>query len=294
MAFVLRLIAGTALFAAMPSNPAQASTYFPQKVKCPVGGQGFEYMALASISQWGALPDGMPLGSGVFPTEPPRCPGNALVMYRDFTPEEVKTLTSFVKSVDYRALVASGETTYYLAWRTATVLGDDDAIWLLLRATWEAKNIDPGSERAIRYNREFVAAASLAKPAPASLEAVALRVRHANALRELGRFDEAQALLGAIAIPDDLGGSSEDAIANRAGWKMTIASLGAVVARQEQSRSPIDMMDGREAASRCLAAEIATKHKMSPPPPLTAHEQSWCARDELAPDIARLREYLAN
>ncbi len=120
---VLRFVACTALLAGVPSAPAQASTYFLEKVKCPVGGKKFEYMALGSISTWGRLPDGMPLGSGVFPTPPPKCPDNALVMYRDFTPAEVKTLDAFVKSDDYRALATSQETTYYLAWRTARHLG---------------------------------------------------------------------------------------------------------------------------------------------------------------------------
>ena len=149
---LLRLSAYAALFLGMPLSPAPTSTYFPEKVKCPVGGKSFEYMALGSITRWGQLPDGMPLGSGLFPTPPPKCPDNALVMYRDFTPAEVKILDAFIKSDDYRALITSEETTYYLAWRTAKHLGDADAVWLLLQASWEAKNIDPESERAKRYN----------------------------------------------------------------------------------------------------------------------------------------------
>lgn len=290
---LLRVIVGATLFATMPFYPAQASTYIPQKVKCPVGGKTFKYMALVSISQWGMLPDGMPLGSGIFPIEQPQCPDNALVMYRDFSPKEVRTLTDFVKGDVYRALVAEGETPYYLAWRIATVLGDSDAIWLLLQATWQAKNIAPDGQRAVRYNTEFVDAASAVKLPPASFEAVALRLRHANALRELGRFDEAQALLRTVAIPDDLGGDNDDAAANRAGWQRVLASLGEVVARKEQTRSPIDMLDGPEAAGRCLAAELASKHRMEPPPQLSTFERSWCARPELAPDIARLRDDLA-
>ncbi len=271
-----------------------ASTYVPQKLKCPVGGKSFKYMALASITHWGRLPDGMPLGSGIFPTPPPKCPDNALVMYRDFTSAEIKSLNAFVNSDGYRALITSSETTYYLAWRTAKHLGDADAVWLLLQASWEAKNIDPESERAKRYNSEFAEAASQAPKTPVSFEAIALQMRRANALRELGRFEAAEAARIAISIPDSLGGNEEDANANRKGWRDTIAALGAVIARRDPSRTPIDMMGSREAASRCLEAEFAKKQKMSPPPPLTAFEQGWCARPELAEDLNRLREYLAN
>lgn len=87
-----------------------ASTYAEEKLKCPVGGEKFKYMGLASISTWGALPDGMPLGSGKFPTLPPQCPSNGLVMYRDFTPQEVSKLTVFVASPEFKALRSSGET----------------------------------------------------------------------------------------------------------------------------------------------------------------------------------------
>jgi hypothetical protein len=90
------------LYALRFLSTLHASTYVEEKVKCPVGGEKFKYMGLASISEWGALPDGMPLGSGRFPTLPPQCPSNGLVMYRDFTPQEVSKLAVFVAGPEFR------------------------------------------------------------------------------------------------------------------------------------------------------------------------------------------------
>ncbi len=119
-------------------------------------------------------------------------------------------------------------------------------------------------------------------------------MRLANALRELGRFDEAETVRAGVFIPDTLGGDGEDPNANRTGWKDAITALGAVIARRDQGRDPIDMMGSREAASRCLEADFAKKHEVPAPPPLTAFEQEWCARPELSEDLGSLREYLAN
>jgi hypothetical protein len=81
-------VACAALSAVTFVTPLNASTYAEETVKCPVGGEKFKYMVLMSITQWGALPDGMPIGSGYFPTQPPQCPKNGLVMYRDFKPQK--------------------------------------------------------------------------------------------------------------------------------------------------------------------------------------------------------------
>lgn len=281
-----------ALLSAGGAIPARASTFTEEKVVCPVGGEKFTHMALMSISTWGALPDGMPLGSGRFPVELPQCPTNGLVMYRDFTPQEVERLAPFIASEEYRALRSAGETPRYLAYRTAQFLGDKDLHWWLLEASWEAKNDDPDGERARRYNAEFVEAAKLVQPDARNMEAIAARFRLANGLREMGRFDEAEAVRASIVISPKAGGSDADARENRKGWSGMIANLAGPIARRETGRTPIDMLGERVASGFCLRAEVAAKFKEPPPPPLSAFEQEYCAGPKLAEALKEQRKWL--
>lgn len=286
-----RITASLAAIAVLIAVPAVASTYFTVRKTCPVGGQKFKFQELGSISTWGALPDGMPVGSGEFPIRPPQCPGNGLVMFRDFTRTEIAKLIPHVQGDVYRGLRAAGETPYYLAFHTARMLGDADTEWLLLSATWEAKNAGPGSvARAARYNAEFVDLVKARATNPADFESIAMRARAANALRELGRFDEAEALRAAIVIAPDAGGTSEDAPANREGWAKYLRDLAAPIARRDTTRVPIDMMTEDYAAYRCLEKEQAAKHDLPEPPALTEFEVQYCARPELVQAIEQARK----
>jgi len=287
-----RSVVCAALSAVTFVTPLNASTYAEQTTKCPVGGEKFKYMALMSISQWGALPDGMPLGSGRFPTRPPQCPTNGLVMYRDFTSPEILTLTAYVAGPQYKALRNAGETPYYLAYQTAKALGDPNPYWLLLAATWEAKNDDPTSARTRRYNEEFVEAVHTLPIDGTSFDSIALQFRAANALRELGRFPDAEAARAAIVIAPNAGGAEQGAAENRAGWSKLIEALRAPILRRDQSRAPIDMLGEQEVIFRCLAAEAAQKLKQPAPPPLSAFETEYCARPELSAQLAEQRERL--
>lgn len=279
--------------AALLAAPAAASTFTTVKKVCPVGDETFEFPALMSISQWGGLPDGMPIGSGEFPIALPVCPGNGLVMFREFDAAAVATLTPIVASADYQGRRRT-DTNYYLAYRLATALGDADAPWLLLSATWEAKNTGPDGALARRYNEEFVATVLASDAVSDDLETVALRARAVNALRELGRFDEAEALRTKITIPAGAGGTGEQAEANRKGWTGYLASLAAPIARRDAARAPIDMMGDTAAAQRCLGKELAVKWRRPEPSALTAFEADYCARPELAASLAELRERLAD
>ncbi|MET3473536.1 hypothetical protein ABIC78_004088 [Novosphingobium sp. 1529] len=283
----------TAFSALLASCSAvHASTYVEEKVKCPVGGEKFKYMGLASISTWGAFPDGMPLGSGQFPTLPPQCPSNGLVMYRDFTPQEVSKLAVFVASPEFKALRSSGETPYYLAYKTAVFLGDAKPYWLLLSASWEAKNLDPLGSLARRYNEEFVTAAKAVQIDATEFESIAIRFRAANALRELGHFDDAEAIRSAIVISPNAGGADDRAATNRTGWSKMIADLAAPIARKDSSRSPIDMLGEREVIFRCLSKEAAEKFKQPLPQPLSTFEQAYCARPEFVDHLKEQRAWL--
>lgn len=265
--------------------PLRASTYFPTEKVCPVGGEKFKFMALGSISTFGRFPDGMPIGSGVFPVAFPECPGNGLAMYRDFDSAEVKRLGAIVDTPNYQALRGT-ETPYYRAFRLATALGDEQRrSWLLLAATWEAKRAGTTDPRAIRYAKEFIALAAAAPVDARSLDSIALRLRAANALREFGRFDEAERLRAAIVVAPDADTDKDEV----AGWTKMVAALAAPIARRDAARMPIDLAGDREAARRCLAPERKDDAKE---PPLTTFETNYCARPALAAAIAQLRQWM--
>jgi hypothetical protein len=221
--------------------PSAASTFVEVEKICPVGGEKFKHMELMSISTFGAMPDGMPIGSGIFPIQPPMCPGNGLVMYDEFDAAAIAKLEKIVPGEAYQAMRRQ-ETPFYLAYRLAAELDDKERLpWLLLAATWQAKNADAASARARRYNEEFVALARAQLADPASLESIAVRARAANALRELGRFEQAEALRASIVIGPAAGGESEKGAGNRKGWGGYLAALAKPIAQRDTAREPASM-----------------------------------------------------
>lgn len=290
-----RISVWLAAIAAMIAVPAVASTYFTVRKTCPVGGQKFMFRELGSISTWGTLPDGMPVGSGEFPIRSPQCPGNGLVMFRDFSRPEIAKLTRYVQGGVYRGLRAAGETPYYLAFHTARMLSDADPEWLLLSATWEAKNAgSAATAQADRYNAEFVDLVRARAGSAVDFESIAMRARAANALRELGRFDEAEALRAAIVIAPDAGGSADDAPESREGWAKYLRDLAGPIGRRDMTRVPIDMMTRDYAVYRCLEKEQAAKHGLPEPAALTEFEIRYCARPELVQPIEQARKQSAD
>ncbi|MCW4461812.1 hypothetical protein OK349_08825 [Sphingomonas sp. BT-65] len=284
------LVAMLALAQEAPRFPPH---YAGRATTCPVGGEKFDAPALMHYSTFGALPDGQPIGSIGFPILLAECPGNGLVIFDEFTPEQVAKLGPLVASDAYKAL-RGAESSYYRASWLADALGDKkQAAWLLLSATWEAKNTDPASERARRYNAAFAAAATAVPADAKDFQSIALRARAANALRELGQFDEAEALRAGIVVAPDAGGDGEDAPKNREGWSGYLKKLAGPIARKDPARLPIDMMADRDVTFRCLGQEYAARHKQPAPPPLTAFETEYCARPELAADLAEHRKKLA-
>lgn len=277
---------------------AQEAPWFPphyagRATICPVGGEKFDAPALMHYSTFGALPDGQPIGSIGFPVLLAECPGNGLVIFDEFKPGQVAKLGPLIASDAYKALRGT-ESSYYRASWLADALGDrKQAAWLLLSATWEAKNKDPAGEQVRRYNAAFAAAATALPVDTKDFASIALRARAANALRELGRFDEAEALRAGIVIAPDAGGADDKAARNRDGWTGYLKSLAGPIARKDPGRTPIDMMGDREAVFRCLGKEFAVRHKLPAPPPLTAFEVEYCARPELAANVAERRKQIA-
>lgn len=281
------LIAASA--ALLLAAPLAASTYVEVEKICPIGGEKFKFMELMSISTFGQFADGMPFGSGRFPIDIPKCPGNGLVMYEDFDKAKLAALGPIVAGAEYQALQRK-ETVYFLAAWLAEKLGEQDRVnGLLLAATWEAKNAAPDGETARRYNQDFIARVAALPADPRSFESIALRARAANALRELGRFDEAEALRGSIAIAPDAGGAEADAADNRKGWQQYLDMLAPPIARRDASRWPIDMRDETSAASRCLETEEAAEPGRQVTA-LSPFETQYCAAPKLQGTIKRMRK----
>lgn len=276
------MLASLALIALLQDVPRFPPHYAAQPTECPVGGEKFNAPALMHYSTYGAMPDGQPFGSIEFPILMGECPGNGLPLFKKFSAEEVGKLGPLLASDAYKAMRGT-ETPYYRAHWLANSIGDSEsATWLLLSATWEAKNADPESAQAKRYNAAFAALASKAAADSKSLESVVLRLRAANALRELGRFDEAEALRASVIIAPDAGGAGASAKRNREGWTGFRDSLAAPIARHDAARVPIDLLEPRQAAFRCLGQD-------GKPPVLSAFEQEYCARPEIAKQVEDVR-----
>ncbi|WP_260583248.1 hypothetical protein [Sphingopyxis sp. PET50] len=238
------LLAAAGLFAVFP---ASASTFFDVTKTCPVDGETFSFSELGSISTFGSFPDGMPFGSGYFPIRMPECPGNGLVMYREFTDQEIERLRTLIASPEYLAL-RRGDNAYYRAYwlEKQLVPSSDILIPLLMRAGWDAKNQAPGGEQALRYTGELIDAIKAELAAEVGANSVVLQLRLANAQRELKRFDDAAAVLQAIVIDDGLRvdeESREDAAEVRKWLAKLKSGLGRAIERRDDSRYPTNMRE---------------------------------------------------
>lgn len=281
--------------------PAQAGFPVSRELKCPIGGKTFSHTTTGSYSTWGSRPDGKPYGSWEFPLAMPVCPDNGLVLYKDFSKEELARLKPLIESADYRAM-REAETPYYRAHWLMKTLGEpkEEALWMLLQASWEA---DGRPELKQRYQREFAAAAAAIEVKEGDVQALALRGRTVNALRELGEFDKALAELKSLPlgwldtpIPEEKYGEATPGglgrqllnyeeireAKNRRGWLEQMKALQAVIERRDSSSEPIDLIPRRVAAGMCMEAET-----------LSAQSRSFCESQEMRAEVEKLRKLRA-
>jgi hypothetical protein len=290
MARTIALLALVLIASASASGPATAGMPMIQKVKCPIGGKSFNYTTTASYSTWGARPDGKPYGSWDFPMELPKCPDNGLVMFDEFTKEEVKRLGALVGSPEYRAM-KDVETNYFLAAWLAEKLGRSpvDVAWILLQASWEA---DGRPELKARYQNMYVERIR-ALPKSGDLTTwLAMQGRGVNALRELKRFGEAETLLASLdlssldvpvperkeggATPSGLGkqifnyDETREAERKR-GFLAYFRDMGELIRARDASAEPLRMIPPSAAAHICEAQAAG----------LSQADAEFCASPEL-------------
>ena len=246
---------------------AQATTFIEDKFVCPVGGEKFKAAVVASYSSWGQRPDGRAYGT--LPIPPiVECPGNGLLLIEEsFTPTELAILNEAVPSPEYQGMRTT-ETPRYRAWWLLTKLGRDpyQTAGQLLMASWES---DGNWDRKVRYLAAYVAAATgLKRDAEHAGPWLWLNLRAANALRELGYFDKALALLERLDRPEYLPSDPEQL----AGANELIAGLRQLAQEQNLANEPANLIPDRYAGLRC---EMAV-------PPLTAVEVAVCDKPEMA------------
>jgi hypothetical protein len=234
---------------ALSAVEATASIPVSRRMTCPIGGGSFDFATTTSYSSWGARPDGRPFGSWHFPLDLPECPDNGLVIYDRFSGADLARLEPLIASPEYQALRRSGDTTYYRAYWLMQRMGAPatQVLWMLVQASWQTDG-NPGLRR--RYLEELVER-SPALGEPRDVETIAVRARVINALRELGRFEEAAAML--VATPVESIAAESSTVRSTADWRGHYRRLGIVIARRDASAEPLDMIPRREAERICTA-----------------------------------------
>jgi len=250
--------AGLAALALVCAAPAQAGIAYAREETCPVGGETFSFTTTASYTIFGQRPDGKPYGSWRFPLAMPECPSNALVVYREFKPEEIAALTALVQSPEYQAL--RSETPYFrAAWLARRMDAADpfQALFLMLSATWE---VDDAPDTKARYQRAFAEAALVVPIDVAQINTLFLHYRRANALRELGDFQAARAALDQLphaALGEDVRPdrtvpeqTRKEARSRRFLFK-AIPAMRKVIDAGDASSTPLDLMGADFAGQAC-------------------------------------------
>ncbi|HEU0100397.1 MAG TPA: hypothetical protein VFQ67_16685 [Allosphingosinicella sp.] len=253
----MRILVLAAAFAAV-AGPAAAAPA-PKAMTCPIGGGSFQFQQVAPPVVAGERPDGRPYGNVKFPLALPECPDNGLVLYKDYDAGEVARLEPLIASEAYRAL-RKDDTQYYRAYWLMREMGlaPELYLWALLQASWEAEG---KPELRKRYLTELVEASAKVPPRPGELGWIGMEGRAINALRELGRFDEALARLdkvplAGLAAPAPAGAAATpEAVAqarSRRGWQQFFTGIRAAIERKDSAIEPIDLLPRSIAYGRCL------------------------------------------
>jgi hypothetical protein len=256
------------------AGPAHAGMPFIETMKCPIGGESFEHMTTAAYTIFGQRPDGKPSGSWQFPLDLPRCPGNGLIVFDEFSPADLERLGPLIASAEYRAMLPV-ETDYFLAAWLMEKLGRDplDVAWMIVQASWQA---DGNPALKARYQADYVERFRAIEKKDDEFVWLAMQGRAVNGLRELGRFDEARALLAAlpvstldVTVPKKKtgpgGGESVlnreeiDSAENKRRFFQYFGKLEKLIQDRNAASDPPQMMDERDAARRCRYGEDLSK-----------------------------------
>jgi hypothetical protein len=265
---------------------------------CPIGGGSFQFQPIAPPVAAGERPDGRPVGGSKFPLTLPECPDNGLVLYKEYDRGEIAKLKPLVESEAYQALRKDG-TQYYRAYWLMREMGlrPERYLWALLQASWEAEG---RPELRKRYMEELVEASAKVPPRPGDLGWIGMEGRAINALRELGRFEEALARLDQVPLtgldaPAPTGAAAtSQALAqarSRRGWRTFFTAIRPVIERRDSSIEPIDLLPRIVAAGRCIdeAGKLDSVGRAVCEKEASAIAAVRAARDKQAKELEALR-----
>lgn len=294
--------------AAQPDDDA-LQKYDLREFTCPIGGKKFEQDVGYSAFPLITMPDGSWLGDTQIGVQIPACPDNELILipdlerkdadgsdkilYAEYTPDERAKLPALIADPVYLALKEEGR--YAQAWWLATQLGRPayDRFFMLQRSTWATS--DPVKRKRL--------VARFASEGPAIIEAMPggavqngfARLYIANALRELGRFDEASALIDVIER-DARSAPEPEASEEDGRWEVigAMEPLRLAVTQKDDGRFAAEMLPNRMVNPICNN-ELAYAYGPTSPATLAAckirhdrENQESEDNDEAAREAARL------
>lgn len=269
------------------SAPSRATILTWETFTCPIGKQKFESTAYGSRFVYGVRPDGRPLETSRGYVPPPECPKNHLIMYRDFSTEELTRLAVAIQTPEYKGMLSDESPFYRMAWLEQAINpGSSEYVWLLLQATWYVDN-DP--EKKERYRALFLSVAEYKPFSPDNIDSLMLRLRVINAYRETGQFDRAANALRLLPIeelsmglPDNSDNAYQLSEAEYARWNFVTSAnqLQELVLRQDRSVNPIDIIPEWMVDEECYF-----RH------PKTAFETIFCEKPEIAQKFKDERSY---
>lgn len=255
-----------ALLLALLAVPASAKDEKPEEFSvqtftCPLTGKTFRqevgYFAFPLIT----MPDGSWLGDTQIGVQIPVCPDDGLVLlpdleksddsqlvYHQYSATERARLPALIADPEYSALKADGP--YAQAYWLATQLGrpGEDRFFMLQRATWATS--DPALRRKLvaRLAADGEAVIATYKAGEGAKRFHLVYV--ASALRELGRFDEATALLDRIeaAGPPVLKPDDPDSIYGPGEF---VPELRQAIADRDDGRFPAAMLPAKMVDDIC-------------------------------------------
>ncbi len=262
------MISGSASALLFVASGTAASTYHTQQYRCAVGGERFKAQVQMSMTSFGQRPDGQLYHTGRAPMV--ECPGNGLVYYKDeFSKTEARQLTPIVAGAEYQALRKTDTAGYRAYWLMSRLGADPSELArALLVASWSS---DQDAARKARYQREYVAAVAALRAN--SEDRLWLRLRAANALRELGEHAPSNALLERLQQEVKL---LEDVEQRESGLQL-VAGLQALNAEGNRATEPLTLIPD------IIAAEYCAK----PPRALSASEIARCTSPSIKALVAK-------
>ncbi|MBX9644910.1 MAG: hypothetical protein K2W91_12525 [Novosphingobium sp.] len=285
MKYAVGLVCSLLALAALGTE-AQATTWMQTKIKCPIGGKSFNANEMASNSYFGQRPDGRPYSPSPIPPIQ-ECPDNGFVIFDEkFSKDELAKLTSLVSSPEYQAMRTS-ESQHYRAWWLMKQVGRNpySLAMRLMIASWEVDEL-PATK--IRYQKAFVAAVmALEVDGSRRQDWFWLRLRAANALRELGRFAESDKLIDATMAPENLPEEADQ----KEGAVQLATGLKALNHDRNAKAEPANLVPARMAIELCKEAGLSAAEQVAcdGPEVKEAREElrKWRSPDEASSDAAK-------